>query len=128
MSTQVLSEYFVNATRKVQPRMTESAAWEDVRALLEWRPRPVDAELLPLAREVMARDHLGWWDSLVVAAARAEGCALLLSEDLRDGAVYGGVTVRDPFRMTLADKEVKYASIEAAPSRHRGRGRPRRAR
>jgi predicted nucleic acid-binding protein len=128
ISTQVLSEYYVNATRKLAPRMPEADAWDDVRALLQWRPRAVDADLLQRGREVMSRHRLGWWDSLVVAAARAEGCAILLSEDLQDGGVYGGVTVRDPFRMSLAEREAVYAAVpERAESRLRPRGRPRRA-
>jgi predicted nucleic acid-binding protein len=128
ISTQVLSEYYVNATRKLQPRMPDADAWEDVRALLEWRPRPVDADLLQRGREIHARHKLGWWDSLVVAAARAEGCTILLSEDLQHGAVYGGVTVRDPFRPTFAEEGATYdAAPLRAVRRHRSRGRPPRA-
>jgi predicted nucleic acid-binding protein len=33
----------------------------------------------------------------IVAAARGLGCATLLSEDLADGADYGGVHVLNPF-------------------------------
>lgn len=49
----------------------------------------------------MTRYRLSFWDRLIMAAARAEGCALLLTENLHDDVVYGGVTVRNPFRTTL---------------------------
>lgn len=127
ISTQVLSEYYVNVTRKLQPGLTPADAWADVDALLAWRPQATDAALLRLAREI-ERDHrLSWWDSLIVAAARAQGCATLLTEDLHDGAVLAGVTVRNPFVSRLEEQRAGYNPAPASAPRHRGRGRPRRA-
>jgi predicted nucleic acid-binding protein len=37
----------------------------------------------------------------MVAAAGEAGCRLLLSEDLQDGFVWGGVTVVNPFAPAL---------------------------
>ncbi len=46
----------------------------------------------------LAADHrLSIWDSIILAAAAAAGCRLLLSEDLQDGFTWGGVTVANPF-------------------------------
>lgn len=124
-SVQVLSEYYVNVTRKLDPGLSKEEAWDDVRALLAWRPQAIDAPLLERARHIEARYRLGWWDSLVVAAAESQGCALLLSEDFQDGAVYGGVTVRSPFTLSLGEDRAVYAAAERARSRLRPRGRPR---
>ena len=126
LSVQVLSEYYYTCTRKLQPRMAEPAAWEDVRALSQWRPRTLDTALLQSGREIAVQHRLSWWDGLIVAAARAEGCSLLLSEDLRDGAVYGGVTVRDPFRMSPSEGAARYRAEPTAQKAHRPRGRPKR--
>ncbi|GMU42079.1 MAG: hypothetical protein IT479_09160 [Xanthomonadales bacterium] len=41
---------------------------------------------------------LSFWDALVVEAARAGACGVLLSENLQHGQVIGGVCVVDPFR------------------------------
>ena len=122
-SIQVLSEYCVNATRKLRPGMSADEAWDDVRALLAWRPQPLDRAVLESGRELERRFRLSWWDSLVVAAAQLQGCALLLTEDLQDGMAFGQVTVRSPFTLKAGEPIAQYAVVTAA-SRHRPRGRP----
>ena len=43
-------------------------------------------------------DHkLRIWDAVILAAAAESQCRLLLSEDLRDGFTWRGVTVVKPF-------------------------------
>lgn len=123
---QVLSEYFVTVTRKLSPGMSPAAAWEDVTALLTWRPCPSDASLLKHGNEFARRYRLGWWDSLVVAAAALQDCSLLLTEDLQDGAVLGTVTVRNPFAAGVAETARNYQVEHAVARRHSRRGRPRR--
>lgn len=124
-SMQVLSEYYYNVTRKLLPRVAPESAWDDTRNLLDWNPHLVDATLLARAREIEQRWRLSWWDSMIVAAAQLQGCALLLTEDLQDGAAYGGVTVRSPFTLDVREPVPAYAVAPAATPRHRGRGRPR---
>jgi predicted nucleic acid-binding protein len=121
-SCQVLSEFYANATRKLS--VDAELAWSDVEALLSWRPQPVDADLLRLGRSVERRYRLSWWDSLIVASAQAQNCALLLTEDLQDGAQFDGVTVRSPFTLSINEAAAEYAT-RPAPSRHPPRGRPR---
>lgn len=124
-SIQVLSEYYFIVTRKLIPRVSPDEAWDDTRTLLTWEPLPVDAALLTRAREIEQRWRLSWWDSMVVAAAQVQGCALLLTEDLQDGAAYAGVTVRSPFTLDVREPAPDYAVAPAIAPRHRGRGRPR---
>lgn len=125
-SMQVLSEYYYNVTRKLSPAVAPDEAWLDTRLLLAWDPLPVNAELLRRAREIEQRWQLAWWDSLIVGAAQLQGCALLLTEDLHDGSVYGDVTVRSPFTLDVREPLPEYAVMPPLASRHRGRGRPRR--
>ena len=40
---------------------------------------------------------LSIWDAHMLALCAGNGCGVLLSEDLADGAVYGGVHVLNPF-------------------------------
>jgi predicted nucleic acid-binding protein len=124
-SMQVLSEYYYNVTRKLVPGVAPDEAWLDTKFLLAWDPLPVDSALLRRAREIEQRWQLSWWDSLIVAAAQLQGCALLLTEDLHDGAVYGGVTVRSPFNLDVREPLPAYMVGPSIPPRHRGRGRPR---
>ena len=124
-SAQVLSEYFAVLTRKSAFRVAPEDAWDEVQALINWNPHPVDTELLKRAYEIERRFRLSWWDSLIVAAAQAQSCALLLTEDLQDGANYGGVIVKNPFQLGVAEEHSAYAAMPKVISRHRGRGRPR---
>ncbi|MBX9630562.1 MAG: PIN domain-containing protein [Burkholderiales bacterium] len=125
-SFQVLSEYYVSVTRKLDPGLPPEEAWDDVNAMMAWNPRPIDRAALERGRAIEARYRLSWWDSLVVAAAQLEGCAVLLTEDLQDGAQFDGVTVRSPFTLSVAEPRAAY-TIPSATSRHPRRGRPRRA-
>jgi predicted nucleic acid-binding protein len=126
-SMQVLSEFYVTVTRTLRPGLTPAAAWEDVQSLLSWRPQPIDATLMQRARDIEQRHRTGWWDSLIVAAAQLQNCAVLLSEDLQDGGAYGGVIVRSPFKSALNEPAVEYKVQSVETRSHPPRGRPRRA-
>ena len=126
-SMQVLSEYYVNITRKLRPGLSPEAAWEDVKMFLAWNPLPVDRALLEAAHDVERRYRLQWWDCQIVAAARLQGCSILLSEDIQDGATYGGVTVRNPFTLAVSEAASLYQAVPVLATRHRPRGRPRKA-
>jgi predicted nucleic acid-binding protein len=125
-STQVLSEYYVNVTRKLKPGLPPEEAWDEVQALFAWNPQAIDADLLSRARMVERRHQLSWWDSLIVAAAQAQGCAILLTEDLNDSAVYGGVKVRNPFSLSVAEGAAEYSAATVVSRRTPRRGRPKR--
>ncbi|HMM52833.1 MAG TPA: PIN domain-containing protein [Burkholderiaceae bacterium] len=119
---QVLSEYYVTVTRKLKPGLSEEEAWDDVEALMQWRPQPVDAATMQRARAIQARHRLSWRDALVVAAAREQGCPVLLSEDLRDGALVDGVRVRNPFSYSIHDAGAEIRAHNEAPRRKPRRG------
>lgn len=119
-STQALSEFYTTITHKVAKPLSKPDAWEHVESLLAWNPQPIDAEVLNRARQIEERYRLSWWDSLIVAAAQVQHCVLLLTEDLQDGAVYGSVTVRDPFRLSVQEAIATYGE----PPKPRYRSRP----
>jgi predicted nucleic acid-binding protein len=123
-SVQVLSEYYVNLTRKLAPGLAPDEAWDDVQALLTWHPQAIDDALLRRGREVELRYRLSWWDSLVVGAAQLQGCTVLLTEDLQDGAMLGGVAVRSPFSLAIEEAVATYSVAPRAARRHPSRGRP----
>ena len=124
-SMQVLSEYYVNATRKLRPGVPAEVAWEDVTTYFAWNPLPIDDAVLLRAREIERRYQISWWDSMIVAAAQMQGCVVLLTEDLQHGMVFGTLAVRSPFTPVLEEPAAAYAAARAAPL-HRPRGRPKR--
>ncbi len=125
VSVQVLFEYYNTMTRKLRPGLLSEVAWEDVRALIAWRPQPIDVPVLERGREIERRFSLSWWDSLIVAAAQVQSCTLLLSEDLQDGMTIDGLTIRNPFALQANEPITAYAAGPEEAIRHPPRGRPR---
>jgi len=127
-SMQVLCEYYATLTQKLDPPFANDEAWDQVCTLLAWNPPPVDRDALSRAFEIQKRHRLNWWDCLVVASAQLQGCSVLLTEDLEDQAVFGGVTVRSPFALAVSEDLAGYAMSEPVAVLHRRRGRPRKSR
>jgi predicted nucleic acid-binding protein len=127
-SIQVLNEYYSVITQQARFGVSRDEAWSDVSELLEWKPQDIDREVITRAFEIESRYQLNWWDCLIVASAQAQECILLLTEDLQDGADYGGVIVRSPFTLGVAEEAGAYTLPPRVASRHRGRGRPRKNR
>jgi predicted nucleic acid-binding protein len=98
LSSQVLSEFYVNATQKLKPGLDRDVARADVLALSEWRPVAIDHHVFDEAWHIQDRYGLGFWDALIVGAACACGCRCVLTEDLQDGQDLAGVRVISPFR------------------------------
>lgn len=124
-SAQAIAEFYAVATRKLG--IEPERAWQTAERYFAWNPQPVDEALLRRAREIELRYRLSWWDSMIVAAAQLQGCALLLTEDLQDGAVFGAVTARSPFTLEVREAVARYTVERQGAPLHRPRGRPRRA-
>ena len=69
--------------------------------LSAWQPLAIDPGVLERAWQVQERWAVSWWDALIIGAAQASECPVLLTEDLQAGQVFDGVTAIDPF--TLAN-------------------------
>lgn len=96
LPAQVLGELFNVLVRKGGRTSFEARA-----AILEWSDtfQIVDTtQKVILSAMDLATDHkLGIWDAVIFSAASQSGCRVLLSEDLQEGFVWGGVTVVNPF-------------------------------
>ncbi len=101
LSTQVLNEFYVIATRKIKPPMPAGDARAEVRRYELWQPWQIDHATVESAWAVESRYGLHYWDSLVVAAAQHLGCRYLLSEDMGHEQHYGGVQVINPFKASI---------------------------
>jgi len=83
----------------VKRTLDRGAAHELARALMAaCEVVSVTPGITDLAMNISERYQLSHWDSLIVAAALAEDCETLYSEDLQDGQVFEGrLTVQNPF-------------------------------
>lgn len=96
LTLQALAEFFHATTRKRMVARIDAAA-----QLRDWATAfPIvsaDPEALWMALEFAADERLSLWDALLVATADRHACEIVLSEDMQDGARFGGVTILDPF-------------------------------
>lgn len=97
LSTQILQEFYVVATRKFNPPMTCREAREIVALYGTWPLVQVDLPLILTASQLEERHRLSFWDALVLEAARRAGATRLVTEDLQGGRSIGGVRIENPF-------------------------------
>ena len=99
LSIQVLQEFYVTVTRKLDRPLAQAEAALIVGDLGHWPVHsPRVADVLNAIR-LQERFQLSFWHAMIVASAQQLGCSLLWSEDLNDGQRYGEVEVRNPFGM-----------------------------
>jgi predicted nucleic acid-binding protein len=99
ISFQVLQEFYANVAHRSPDARQQAQA--EVRTLLQWHPVNVDAEILEQSWKIQERYKLSFWDSLIVAAAKATSCRYLLTEDLKADQDLDGVLIVNPFRSGL---------------------------
>ncbi len=105
ISFQVLQEFYVTVTRKLDPGMAADEAQAEIRNLLAWQPVAVDRAMMESAWAIEARHSLSFWDALIVAAAGVADCDQVLSEDMADGGIYDHVQVVNPFTHSPPDSD-----------------------
>lgn len=95
VSTQVLQEYFVNATGKL--KLDADLAKRRVEVFAKFQvTEPTVADVL-LAIDLHRLHGLSFWDSLILQSAKQSGCRVLLSEDMQHGQVIDGMRIVNPF-------------------------------
>ena len=101
LPVQVLGELFNVLVRKDRRSGSNARsailAWRDVYPLIPTSPTTMIAAL-----DLAANHNFSIWDAAILAAAADAGCRLLLSEDMRDGFIWRGVTITNPFRENRA--------------------------
>lgn len=98
ISVQVLQEFYVTTTRKLPRRLEPETAEQIVEEYLGWTVVETSGALVVRAIRRSLVSRVSYWDALIVEAAIAAGCDVLLSEDLNHGQVFDGVRVVNPFR------------------------------
>jgi len=97
LSTQVLQEFYVIATRKFDPPLRRAAAREIVALYSTWPVVQVDVALILAASKLEEYHSFSFWDALIVEAARRAGATRLLTEDLQAGRQLNSIRIDNPF-------------------------------
>lgn len=97
VGVQTLNEFAAVMRRKL------GRSWEDLFEALDairvLCPSPVPLQIETHERALLIAARYGYYmfDSLVIAAALEAGCGTLYSEDMQNGQVIDGLTIRNPF-------------------------------
>jgi predicted nucleic acid-binding protein len=102
VSTQVLAEFYVVATRKFSPPLPRREARAIVDTYAAWPVVEIDTALILAASVLEERHQLSFWDALIIEAARRGGASRLVSEDLQHGRRIAGLVIENPFAPTDA--------------------------
>lgn len=97
LSTQILQEFYVVATRKFDPPMSRTAAREIVALYGTWPLVQIDVPLILTASQLEQEQMVSFWDALVLEAARRAGATRLVTEDLQGGRTIASVRIDNPF-------------------------------
>ncbi|MBJ6610691.1 MAG: PIN domain-containing protein [Candidatus Thiothrix moscowensis] len=108
ISTQVMQEFYNNATRKLRKPMTYETARAELKLYEAWEVVQVDPSLIQIASNIQETAQLSFWDSLIVAAAQRANASVLLSEDLNHGQVIGGVRIHNPLLNQVQEEGGRY--------------------
>jgi predicted nucleic acid-binding protein len=96
VSTQVLQEYFVTATRKLS--VPAEIARRKVQLFARMNLVAVGLEDILAATDLHRLHQISFWDALLVRTAIRSGCTVLLTEDLQNGRRFDGVEIVNPFQ------------------------------
>ena len=95
ISTQVMQEFFVAATRKLG--VDSLVAKGVLKTFAAFEVVQVSPALIHEAIDCSILNRLSFWDALILAAAASAGCTTVLSEDLNPGQAILGVKIQNPF-------------------------------
>lgn len=97
ISTQVLQEFYVNVTQKIQKPLSAARARSIIEPYRTWHLEVNDFTSILMASELAERHRLSFWDAMIVAAACRAKAQRIITEDLNHGQVIEGVQVENPF-------------------------------
>jgi len=95
VSLQVLQEYFVTITRKLQ--VDARTARRKVELLAEFDVASPEVADILAAIDLHRLHGFSFWDALILRSAKQAGCSVLFSEDLQQQRELDGVRIVNPF-------------------------------
>ena len=96
LSTQVLQELCINVRRKASRPLSVEETRRLVHDYLSWEIVVNTPASIIQALDIEVRHKIPFWDALILQAAESSGVAILYSEDLATGQMYGSIRVVNP--------------------------------
>lgn len=99
ISTQVIQEFYINATQKIKEKIPSVEAKEFIKCLKTSNVYINDTDTIIQSIDIQKKYRLSFWDSLIISSALSIECNILYSEDLQDGLVIDGkMIVKNSFK------------------------------
>ncbi len=95
VSLQVLQEYFVTVTRKLQ--VDARIARRKIELLAEFDVAAPELADILAAIDLHRLHGFSFWDALIVRSAKQSGCSVLLTEDFQHQREMEGIRIVNPF-------------------------------
>ena len=96
ISTQVMQEFFVTATKKLG---ADPLLMKDIlHSFEQFEIVIVNPAIIYDAIDCGIINRISFWDSLIVVAAESAHCGILWTEDLNDGQIIRGVHIENPLK------------------------------
>ena len=94
ISTQVLQEFYVTATQKLNadPLIIKNI----LHSLRHSEIVQITPELIENAIDILVSNKVSFWDALIISSAEHAHCEFIYTEDLNDGQVIRGIKIINP--------------------------------
>ena len=98
ISTQVLSEFFVVITKKVQKPLPQKTAKKEIELLRCLEIVEINIQTILSSIDLHVESKVSFRDSLIIVCAQNSNCKYVFSEDLNPGQKFNGVEIINPFK------------------------------
>lgn len=103
LSAQILSEFFIVATKKIPSPLTVDEAYTSITNYIRsWQIIDINSFIILEAIRGVKAHNLSYWDSLIWATARMNQIPTVLSEDFSNNSIVEGVRFINPFKQKAA--------------------------
>ncbi len=98
LTSQVLAEFFVNATRRLRPPLTTEEAYGCIQNyLLSWEILDISGPIVLEAVRGVRTYQMSYWDAQIWASAKMNQIPVVFSEDFGSRVLIEGVRFVNPF-------------------------------
>ena len=98
LTSQVLAEFFVNATKKLQPPLTIEETYTCIENyLLSWEILDITGAIVLEAARGVRTYRMTYWDAQIWSSARMNQIPVVFSEDFGSRRIIEGVRFVNPF-------------------------------
>lgn len=100
VSLQNLSEFFINATKKIEKPISKEKGAKIVKRIIEFEgftKLEPNAETIKKALDISIKENISYWDALIAATMLENNIFRIYTENTKDFAI-AGITALNPFK------------------------------